>query len=134
MVGRGARVPADVRRFLNRTIDSVEQLEVLLLLQRGSERYWDAVLIAENLGLRQGDAASALESLARQNLLDVKLGQTIKYQYAPASAAQRDAIRQLGELFRDHRQQLLNEVAARREALRHFSDAFRIRRSEDDRG
>ena len=113
---------------------TVEQLEVLLLLLRSSDHYSDATAIAGQLGLRREDAASALEMLAGQNLLDVRLGETIKYRFAPATAGQREAIRQLGELWRDQRGLVVLQVTAKQRALRDFSKAFRLRGSEDDGG
>ena len=134
MYGPGARVPADVHRFLTGSIDSVEQLEVLLLVHRTPDRYWDAAGIADHLGLRQHDVAGLLEALARKNLLDVRLGERIKYRYEPATVSQRDAVQQINELWRDQRQLIIAAVAIKRHGLSDFSDAFRIRGRGEDRG
>jgi hypothetical protein len=134
MDGPGARVPPDVRRFLAGTIHSIEQLEVLLLVQRTPDRYFDAGSIADHLGLRHRDVARSLEALAGQNLLDVRLGETIKYRYEPATTSQRDVVGQITELWRDQRQLIVAEVATKRAGLREFSDAFRLRGRDEDRG
>jgi DNA-binding MarR family transcriptional regulator len=127
-------VPPEVRRFLAASIDKVEELEMLLLVQRAPDRYWDADAIADHLGLRPSDVARSLEALAGKNFLDVRLGETIKYRYGPMTSVQRDALRQIQELWRDQRQQIVAQVASKRQALTDFSDAFRIGGSEDDDG
>jgi hypothetical protein len=35
-------IPADIQRFISERIDSVEKLEILLLLERTQEREWSA--------------------------------------------------------------------------------------------
>lgn len=134
MYASGERLPAAVRRFLERSIKSVEQLEVLLLVLRARDRYWDADAIADHLGLRRDHAASSLEALAGQNLLDVRLSESIKYRYGPATPSQDEIVRQIGDLWRDQRHQIVTEVTTKRHALRDFSDAFRIGKNEDDHG
>ena len=44
-------LPRPVRRFLDDRIDSVEQLEILLLLPRYADRSWNAAAVAAALGL-----------------------------------------------------------------------------------
>lgn len=128
------RIPPAVRRFLARSIKSVEQLEVILLLQRAPDRYWDAGAVADYLAMRPDHAAASLEALAGKSLLDIRLGQTIKYRFNPIADEQTRCIRSLAELWRDDRQGVIREVTAERHTLRDFSDAFRIGKDDDDHG
>ena len=125
------QIPPAVRRLLDRSIDGVEQLEILLLLHDHSDRSWDADAVAGALRLTSGRAGAHLEALAQRQFLDVRIGDAMRYRYAPVSDAQAAAVRQLAAFYRDNRGPILQHVSARRlRSLQDFSDAFRIR--EDD--
>lgn len=128
------RFPASVRRFLVQSIASVEQLEVVLLIHRAPDRFWDAIAIAEHLGLRTDHANAALEALAGQSLLDIRLGETIKYRFNPASSEQRECVKRLADLWRERREDVIREMTRTRSSLTDFSDAFRIKWDDDDHG
>jgi hypothetical protein len=72
-----AQIPLGVRRFIERRIKRVEQLEILLLLQRESERYWDAPTVAQSLQLAEWDVADDLEALGRRGLLDIRIAAAV---------------------------------------------------------
>lgn len=56
------KIPEEVREFLLECIDSVAQLEALLLL-RGSPREWDIPSLARRLYIEEREAAEILSSL-----------------------------------------------------------------------
>jgi hypothetical protein len=129
----GGVLPPAVRRFIEARIDSIEQLEIVLLLYRYPERSWTARDIADTLRLSPRAAARDLEMLARRNLLDVRLGDTVRYRYAPAVPELAAAARAVAECYRDKRTEIVALVAARgRRSLRDFADAFRITKDRDD--
>jgi DNA-binding MarR family transcriptional regulator len=124
-------VPAAVRRLLERAVDGVEQLEILLLLYHHAERSWNAEGVADALRLTPRVVAAHLEALAQRDLLDVRIAGEVRYRFAPATRAQTAAIVQLAAWYRDHRSSILALVSTRRrQSLQDFADAFRIR--EDD--
>jgi hypothetical protein len=67
-------VSSDVVRFVNDTVDSIEQLELLAMLIESSDRWWDAVSAGRALGVNPGRTRRDLERLATRNLLAVNLG------------------------------------------------------------
>ncbi len=121
-----------VRRFLERRIDNVEQLEILLLLQHRSERSWSPARVADALQLTTRAAAAQLEALGQRNLLDVRIGADVLYRFSPATPELSEVVARMVEAYRDHRTEMLKIVTARRlRALRDFSDAFRLGQDED---
>jgi hypothetical protein len=120
-------IPAPVRRLLERSVDGVEQLEILLLLYHQAARSWDAESVGDALRLPASTAAAHLEALTQHEFLDVRIGDTMRYRYAPVTEAQAAAMRQLAAAYRDDRGSILHFVAAGRlRSLQDFSDAFRI--------
>src|SRR5687768_6113646 len=73
------RAPELLREF----IKSVHDLDMILVLHRDPSRWWSAEQIAEELSMRADVAARALEALAGRNLLDVRVGETLAYCWAP---------------------------------------------------
>jgi hypothetical protein len=126
-------IPPTVKQFLERRIESVEQLEVLLLLQQYADRSWNAAAVGDALRLTVGAAARSLEALGRRDLLDVRIGDDVWFRFSPATPDLAATVRQLADTYREARTPIITFVAnRRRRALRDFSDAFRIREDEDN--
>jgi hypothetical protein len=125
-------IPLPVRRFLERRIESVEQLEVLLLLYQFADRSWNAAAVAEALRLLRPAAARSLEALGRRDLLDVRIGDDMWYRFSPATPELTATVRQVADAYREYRTPVMAFVTARRRRpLQDFADAFRIREDDD---
>ena len=123
-------LPPAVHRFLYDNIDSVEQLEVLLLLSR-SPRGWTAEEIARELSGHPTSILHRLGSLAGRGFL--RELEPACFQYAPRSTELHEAVARVAETYRDQRLAVIGFLASRPVAkLRAFSDAFRIRRRRDE--
>jgi hypothetical protein len=130
-----SRLPDDVRDFLRNHIRSVGELEVLLLLQRDSTRWWTAEQVNREL---RTSLESALQHLG--NLRDVRLVQERKaeeweYRFAPDPTLV-PIVRTLEALFRDWIASIVDVIyAPRNDSLRDFADAFRLgRKGESNDG
>ena len=78
--------------FLKKCAPSTVQIDVLLLLCRDEERWWNAAQLGDELGMSESRVASALEALASCNLLDVRIGSAVGYRFAPVDASTRRAM------------------------------------------
>jgi hypothetical protein len=127
-------VTPDVERFLSERIDSVEQLEALLLLQRHPDRWWTASAVASDLGGDPPSVARSLDTLCARNLLDVRIAQDVLFRFAPR-ASDAATLRNIAEAYRTHRMVVLQLLSRQIDSARDFADAFRLRgRKEPDRG
>jgi predicted ArsR family transcriptional regulator len=123
-------IPPELRAFLYSCIDSIEQVEILLLLQR-TGRCWTARAVSVELVLPGPSARIHLETLAARGLLQVTIENEVAYRYAPRSAELRRYGDQLGEYYGHSPTQILRCIAATpRRALKHFADAFKLREPE----
>ena len=124
-------LPEDVHRFLYHNIDSVEQLEVLLLLRQGPERGWTADEVARRLYSHPSSILHRLSSLAGRGLL--RELEPACYQYAPRSADLHDTVSRVADCYRERRVAVITLIASKPiENVRAFSDAFRIRRKKEE--
>jgi hypothetical protein len=96
--------PDDVRRFVLAHLNSVEQLEVLLLLRGAPEREWTADAVGRALYTSPAAAAAQrLADLAAGQLLATHTGPEPVYRYAPADDARRQLIDRLADAYRERR-------------------------------
>jgi hypothetical protein len=124
-------LPDDVHRFLYQNIDSVEQLEVLLLLRRGPERGWTADEVARELYSHPSSILHRMASLSGRGLL--RELEPACYQYAPRSTELHDTVTRVAETYRERRVAVIPLIASKPiENVRAFSDAFRFRRPKED--
>ena len=122
-------LPSDVVQFVNDSIDSIEQLELLVMLINSSHRYWDAASAGRALGVNPGTTQRDLERLATRNLLAVNLGNDVSYRFEPGSPRLRATSEAFAAAYRNNPRALFRLVAERQKrAVRDFADAFRIRR------
>ncbi len=106
-------------------IDDVEQLEILLLLRRSSDRYFSAETIAKEQLIDPSSVAAGLERLAARNLLDVRIESSILYRFAPVDAERVSAINELSEVYSTHRLAVMRLLENNpRGAASTFADAF----------
>ncbi len=117
-------VPPDVRLFLDRCIDSVEQLEVLLMLWRGRPGELTASAITRDLG-------SNLDSIRKrlQGLVTAGLAETGTDGFRFHSDATHDVVLEhVAHAYRERRVSVITYIINSPDrTLRAFSDAFRLR-------
>lgn len=106
-------LPDDVRRFLAHSVDSVDQLEVLLLARRTPGRTWSAEDMARELYREPGAVTPCFESLLGRGLL--RESPAGFFQYAPRSARLDLVVGRVAELYREHRATVLSALAGARD-------------------
>jgi hypothetical protein len=124
-------IPDDVDRFLARHVDTIEQLEVLLLLHRCPATDWTAESVASALYIQPASAARRLAALAGFGLLASKAESAPTYRYAPRTPELDATVGRLADTYRERRVAVITAIASRpMENVRAFSDAFRFRKKD----
>lgn len=121
-----------MRRLIADHIDSVEQLEILLLLYQHPERSWSAESVARELRISPMSAGDRLKDMARAAILARVPGAEGEYRYAP-DAQMREAVSGLAAAYTERRVTVINLIFSKPvDKIRTFADAFRLRRDDDD--
>ena len=124
-------VPEGVRRFLLQCIDSVEQLEVLLLLHRTPQESWNSESIAQTLYSNPSSIAHRLAGLYSHGLLTQTSASA--YRYQPKTAELDVTVSQLAETYRQRRVAVITVIASKPlEKVWAFSEAFRLRKKDKE--
>jgi len=79
-------LPVPLARFAAAHLGSLEDLRVLALCVEQRDRWHDAPAIARTLGMARGAARAALDHLARNNLLDIRITADMRYRFRPGTS------------------------------------------------
>jgi hypothetical protein len=125
-------IPEDVHRFILSSIESVEQLEVLLLMQAAPGVEWTPEAIALQLYSTPSSIGGRLAALVRQDLVQVT-GTPPTYRYHPKIPSLASTVERLADCYRTRRVAVVTLIASKPlENVRAFSDAFRLRKKDKD--
>jgi hypothetical protein len=115
-----------VRRLIADRIDSVPELEALLLLRETREREWTAEEAGQRLYVSTAVAGHVLGTLAERDFF-VRAGD--RYQYAPAWSELAATVDELAQTYARQLVAVTELIHTKPSAsLRQFADAFRLRR------
>lgn len=118
-------IPADLREFILRYIDSVAHLEALLLLRASPETSWDVATTARRLYTTENQADEVLAQLCLDGLL---VCEDHHYRYANQSPEALTMIARLAEAYAKHLIPITNMIHGKPRRIRQFADAFKFRK------
>jgi len=128
------QIPQRVRAFIADHIDSVLQLEVLLLLHAAPDRHYLRADVARELRIAPEWVQKQLVILQSMGLLESQMnGAEPRYHYHPKSADLSEAVDGLAAAYADYRVTVTSLIfATPKDQLRSFADAFRLRNQDAD--
>jgi len=128
-----AAIPPRVQRFISTHIDSIEKLEVLLLMRARADREWTARDVSQELRITEASAAARLQDLTARRLLVEKGSSPLSYRFGPASSDDAQDVAELQETYSTRRVSVISFIFSRPlDRVRGFADAFRLKRDKDD--
>lgn len=124
-------IPDDVRRFILMSIDSVAQMEALLLLREKPQVEWDTTTVAKRLYISEPETSDVLARLCAQGLLYTNGSEPACYQYHPHSSELEQIVNQVAETYTKHLVAVTNLIHSKpRTRIQEFADAFKLRKEE----
>lgn len=110
-------------------IDSIEKLEVLLLLRNRAERQWTASEVALELRITEVSAAARLADLCSSGLLIHGAEAPPAYRYSPLHSDDVRDISELAATYAERRVSIITFIFSKpQERVRGFADAFLLRK------
>jgi hypothetical protein len=116
-------IPDDLREFIQRHIDSIAQLEALLLLRGSPEIGWDAAKVAARVYTSEQETAALLARLSADGFLTFENG---AYRYGCQRDGQQQLVDRLAHLYARELIPITNLVHAKPRRIREFADAFKL--------
>jgi hypothetical protein len=124
-------IPADVRQFILKSIDSIADLEALLLISGNPREAWDASAVAHRLYVAEKDASALLDRLRAEGLIMMHEGEPPKYQYQPNSVELGEVVQRTAAIYSKQLVPVTNLIHSKqRTRVQEFADAFKLRKDE----
>ena len=118
-------LPDNVYNFVLEHIDSLEQLEVLLLMRKLA-RESTAEEVARELRVGAESVANRLAGLHQRGILTSPSGK--QYLYAPTSPEMMKDVTDLAQAYVERRVSVINLIATKHlERIKSFADAFKFK-------
>lgn len=118
-------IPDDIREFIGRYIDSIGQLEALLLLRADPSAKWDAAVAAKRLYIEEREGAEILKRLCEDGLIACE--QDI-FTYGLLDDERSRLVDRLAEIYARQLIPITNMIHAKPRRIRQFADAFKFRK------
>ena len=125
-----AEIPAAVLEFVAKRIDTVTQLETLLIMSAEESRFWSVDEIAARVYVARPSAAAVLHALQEQRLIAVDDAGTL-FRFRPASEEERQTILQTAIAYRVHLIPIATLIHKKASGpVQEFARAFSLKKDE----
>jgi hypothetical protein len=122
-------LPDDIALFIAERIDSVAELEGLLILRHDPHTKWHVNALASRLYINEGDTAELLRLLCDAGLAVKEAGDPPTYYYAPTSAELAAIVDRLANIYSKHVVPVANLIHSKpKHRVQRFADAFKFRK------
>jgi hypothetical protein len=124
-------IPDDVAQFVVEKIDSVAQMEALLLLRSDPQQEWNLESLAKRLYIDEKQTAEALEGLCADGFLVTTITEPPQYRYQPSSENLRQMVDRVSDIYSKHLVPITNLIHSKpKTRVQEFADAFRLRKEK----
>lgn len=124
------KIPDDIRRFIQSSIDSIAQLEALLIVREHPDIEWTVSAMSARLYISPEQTSAILFRLSDDELVATKGdGDSALFQYQPGSEELRQMVDRLAEAYGKHLVPITRLVHSKQGMrIREFPDAFDFRK------
>ena len=118
-------IPDDLREFITQQIDSIAQLEALLLLRDNAPDAWSSDRIAARLYVDEGESARLLNDLHQKGFLNQS---DAGFYFSCRTPELETMVTRLAQLYRQMLIPVTNLIHSKQKRIQQFADAFRLRK------
>lgn len=117
-------IPGDVRDYILNHIESIAQMEALLLLRAEPDGDWDVDNIARRIYVSEPEVSEALAGLIQAGVVSFEDN---LFRYNPAPDL-KDLIERVLNAYQRHLIPVTNLIHSKPRRIQQFADAFRFRK------
>jgi hypothetical protein len=126
-------IPDDIRQFIVDKIDSVAELEGLLLMYKNSETSWNIKELSQRLYISEAQTGEVVERLHSLGFLALQQDDPPIYRYQPGSDKLAGMVGRIDEFYAKYLVPITNLIHNKpRTKVQQFADAFKLRKKEDE--
>jgi hypothetical protein len=122
-------VPEDIGHFIIDRLESVAELEALLMLRQVAPKQWDARALAGRLYISETQTEELLSTLCEKGLAKVEAAEPPLYRYEPATPELALILDGLARIYAAHIVPVTNLIHSKpKHKVQGFADAFKFRK------
>lgn len=122
-----SRLPEEVKEILTDHIDSVSQLEALMLFFKDPERSWNPESLSRELRSNSTSASRQMSRLASSGFIRHTNGDN--YHYSPSSEKLRRSVEKLHDEYAEKQVAVITYIYEKpNDKLKVFADAFKLKK------
>jgi hypothetical protein len=122
-------ISEEVQQFLVRQVQSIERLEILLLLSSSPKRHWAVGEVYRAVLTNEHSVEETLERFCEAGLAGKSEAAPWTYQYSPPSEAVKDLVAQLARLYKERPVSVIDIIYRRSVSdIEEFAKAFKFRK------
>lgn len=114
-----------VKEFIFKYIDSVEQLDVLLLLAAHKEHWWSSEAISKELRSNTSSIENRLRTMLEAGIVQQSKSEPLEYGFCPEPELE-SIVQDLAQIYKFSRQRVFELIFSPLKRARFFADAFNI--------
>jgi hypothetical protein len=121
----------ELDKFIAAELQSLEQLEILLLLSGNPHRWWTAKSVYEVIKSSISSVQDRLTELVNRSVLKTETDSEVRYQFSPASDDLWRVVTELREAYKERPVKVVQALYNKPpDAVNEFAKAFKIRRDD----
>jgi DNA-binding MarR family transcriptional regulator len=121
--------PAEIEQFIAQHIESLAQLETLLLIRREPDRGWSCYDLSRQLYVTPDVCTGIVADLERRGFIVRDAADDNLFRYRAGVAATDELIDKLAALYQERRVAVITQIYSKPvKQVQTFADAFRFRR------
>lgn len=125
-------IPAEVEKFILKNIDSIAQLEALLIMAGHAREWWTTESLVRRLYISEGETATVLNRLRNVRLITAEEGTPTRFRYQPESEELAGLVSQTAAIYARHLVPVTNLIHSKSTTrVQQFADAFKLRKKEE---
>jgi predicted transcriptional regulator len=122
-------IPKEIQQFILKYIDSVAELEALILMRTKPDKKWSAEELSRELYVEKSVAQKLFGRLAAKDFIDNAQASPALYQYRPKSEELEQMIELMVGIYSQYLVPITNLIHSKTESrIQEFADAFRLKK------
>jgi hypothetical protein len=123
--------PVEIEQFIAQHIESLAQLETLLLVRREASRAWTCDDLSRQMYVTPDVCTGLVVDLERRGFILRDAADVNTFRYRSTGAAVDQVIDQLADLYHQRRVAVITQIYSKPvKKVQTFADAFRLRREQ----
>lgn len=127
----GEFIPDAIAQFILEKIDSVAQLEALVLLRDNPKENWSAQALANRLYISEQQTAELVIRLCAHGFVIATASEPPLYRYQPSSIELQQTVDRVVEVYSKHLVPVTNLIHSKAKTrVQEFANAFKFRKDD----